>query len=271
MIEAPAFLADRRRRSSLLPHLALAAVTVLAGVLDFWALRGYGNDYYAAAVRSMLQSWHNLFYASFDPAGFVSVDKPPVAFWIETLSAKVFGFSGLSVLAPSAVAGAVSVLVLGRTVMRTWGTASGLVAALVLALTPVALVVNRSNNPDGILVLELVLAAWAGTRALESGRLRWVILTGVLMGLAFETKMLAAYLVLPGLAVAYLLAAPRSWPVRLGHVGLAGALTVVLSAAWLLAVDLTPASQRPWVGSSQDNSEISLATGYNGLQRILGG
>lgn len=264
---------DARGIRRLLPHVLLAAVTLLAGVLDFWSLtrNGTGNDFYAAAVRSMLQSWSNFFFASFDPTGFVTVDKPPVAFWIEAASAKLFGFSSLSLLAPSAIAGAASVAVLGRSVTRVWGNAAGTVAALALALTPVALVVNRSNNPDAILVLSLVLAAWAGIRALESGRLRWVVLAAVFLGLGFNVKMLAAYLVLPALGLAYLLCAPRTWRIRFAHLGVAGAVAVALTFAWLLAVDLTPASQRPYVDNSQNNSAVGLAFGYNGVQRVLGG
>ncbi|MFZ0215099.1 MAG: glycosyltransferase family 39 protein, partial [Candidatus Dormiibacterota bacterium] len=256
-----------------LPPLGLAAVALLALVLDFWSLsrNGYGNEFYAAAVVSMTKSWHNFFFAAFDPPGFVTVDKPPLSLWVEAGVAKLFGISSLSILGPSAVAGAVSVAVLGRTVWRVWGIAAGLVAALALALTPVAIVVARSNNTDAIMIMLLVLGAWAAVRAVQSGRLHWVLLTGLFIGLAFNAKTLAAYLVVPGFVVAYLITDVRSWRVRVVHLFGAGIVLACVSAAWLTAVDLVPASQRPWVDSTQDNSEWSLTLGYNGLQRILGG
>lgn len=263
------------RSSALLrqwPHLALAAIAVMAGVLDLWrlGLNGWGNDYYAAAVRSMLENWHALRYASFDPTGLVTVDKPPLAFWIETLSARLFGFNGIALIAPSGIAGAVSVTVLGRTVTRLFGVWAGLIAALVLALSPIALVANRSNNPDAIMVMIVVLGTWAGVRALESGRWRWVVLAALLFGLGFMTKMLAALMILPGISVAYLVVGPGRVPRRLVQLAAAGAVVAVISFGWMLSVDMTPASARPWVGSTQDNSEVSLAFGYNGLGRIFG-
>jgi 4-amino-4-deoxy-L-arabinose transferase-like glycosyltransferase len=254
------------------PWLALLGVAMLAGILDFWDLgrNGWGNLYYAAAVRSMLESWQAFRYAAFDPAGFVTVDKPPLAFWIQAAAAKLIGFGSMALLGPSALAGAISVGVLGRTVWRLFGVWAGLVAALVLALTPIALVADRSNNTDAIMVMLLVLAAWAGVRALESGSWGWVVLAAVLFGLAFMTKMLAAFLVLPGVAVAYLVFGPRRLRVRLAQLGAAGAVLAAITFGYLLSVDLTPASSRPWVGSTQNNSEISLAFGYNGLARVSG-
>ncbi len=255
-----------------LPVLGLIAVTVLALVLDFWTLsrNGYGNDFYAASVVSMTRGWHDFFFVAFDPPGFVTVDKPPLSLWVEAASVKLFGVSSLSVLGPSAVAGAVSVAVLTRTVWRVWGSVAGLVAGTALALTPVALVVARSNNTDAIMIMLLVLSAWAAVRAVQSGRIWWVLATGLLVGLAFNAKTLAAYLVVPGFVVAYLLTDVRSLRVRILHLVGAGLVLAVVSAAWLTAVDLTPAAQRPWVDSTQDNSEWSLAFGYNGLQRIFG-
>ena len=255
-----------------LPVLGLIAVTVLALVLDFWTLsrNGYGNDFYAASVISMTRSWHDFFFVAFDPPGFVTVDKPPLSLWVEAASVKLFGVSSLSVLGPSAVAGAVSVAVLTRTVWRVWGSVAGLVAGTALALTPVALVVARSNNTDAIMVMLLVLSAWAAIRAVQSGRIWWVLATGLLVGLAFNAKTLAAYLVVPGFVVAYLLTDVRSLRVRVLHLLGAGLVLAAVSAAWLTAVDLTPTAQRPWVDSTRDNSEWSLAFGYNGLQRIFG-
>src|SRR5205807_1915393 len=152
---------------------------VLAAILDFFQLdrAGLGNTYYAAAVKSMLTSWHNFFFVSLDPGGFVSVDKPPVAFWIQAASAKLFGFSGISLMLPQALAGVLSVALLYHLVARVFGRPAGLLAALALAITPVAVVDNRGNLIESMLVLALLLAAWAILRAAETGRLRWLLLS----------------------------------------------------------------------------------------------
>jgi len=254
------------------PHLPLGAILALAAYLDFWNLgrNGYANTYYAAAVRSMLASWHNFFFASFDAGGLVSVDKPPLALWAEAASAKLFGYSGITILLPEALAGVVAVWLLYLTVARVFGRPAALVAALALALSPVSVAVNRDNNPDALFACLLVGAAYAGVRAVQSGRLRWLLGAAVLVGLAFNTKMLAAGIVVPGLAAAYALLAPHRWRARLAHVGLGGVVLVLVSGAWIAAVDLTPAVDRPYVGSTTDNSALSLALGYNGLGRVTG-
>jgi 4-amino-4-deoxy-L-arabinose transferase-like glycosyltransferase len=251
-------------------HLgALAAVLALAGFLDLWSLdrNGYANDYYSAAVRSMLRSWHNLVFASFDPGGLVSVDKPPLALWVQATSAKVFGYSSEAMLVPQAVA-AVGLLYL--LVARYFGRVAGLVAALALAVSPVSVSVNRDNNPDALLALLLVAAVYVGVRAAEKGSLRWLVATAILVGLAFDTKMLVALVVVPGLGLAYLLFAPHSWRKRLLHLLTAGAVVVAVSGAWIAAVELTPAVDRPYVGSTSDNSALSLTFDYNGLGRVEG-
>jgi 4-amino-4-deoxy-L-arabinose transferase-like glycosyltransferase len=255
------------------PHLALGGIAVLAAVLDFWNLsvNGLGNSYYAQAVRSMTESWQAFRYAALDAQATITVDKPPLAFWIQAVSARLFGYGSWSLLGPSVVAGAISVAVLGRTVTRLFGIWAGLLAALVMALTPVVLVDSRSNNTDGILVLMLVLGIWAGVRALESGRWRWVALAAVFFGLGFLTKMLAAFIVLPGLVVAYLLMGPRRLPVRLAQLLAAAGIVTAISLGWMLSVDLTPAADRPRVASSPNNTEMGLVLGWNGLQRIFGG
>jgi 4-amino-4-deoxy-L-arabinose transferase-like glycosyltransferase len=252
----------------------LGAILLLSAALNLIGLsrEGYANQYYAATVRSMLANWHNFFFASFDPGGFVTVDKPPLGFMLQTISAKMFGFHGWSILLPQAFAGVASVALLYYLVRRTWGPLAGAVAALALAITPISVVTNRNNTIDSLLVLTLLGAAWAVTRAVESGRrsLRWLVLGGVLVGLGFNIKMLEAYLALPALWLAYLVAA-RSRPfARIGHLALATVVLLVVSLSWAVAVDLTPASQRPYVGSSQTNSELELAFGYNGVQRLFG-
>jgi 4-amino-4-deoxy-L-arabinose transferase-like glycosyltransferase len=245
---------------------------VLAAALNLWGLQrsGYGNAYYAAAVLSMLQNWHNFFFVAFDPGGFVSVDKPPLGFWIQVASAKLLGFSGVAILLPEALAGVGSVLLTYHLVKRAFGTGTGLLAALMLALTPVSVAVSRNNTIDSLLVFTLLLAAWATFKAAESGSLKWLLLAALTVGLGFEIKMLEAYLVVPALGLLYLVAAPRRWLVRIGHLTLAGVVLLTVSFAWPVAVDLTPASQRPWVDSTQDNSAVDLALGYNGIQRLLG-
>jgi 4-amino-4-deoxy-L-arabinose transferase-like glycosyltransferase len=201
----------------------------------------------------------------------VTIDKPPVGFWLQVASAKLFGFTPFSVLLPQALAGVLSVLLLYSLVRRHFGVVAGLLAALALAVSPISVVTNRNITIDSTLALVLLLGAWAVLRAAETGRLRWLLLTAVIVGIGFNIKMLEAYLVIPAFGLLYLLAAPRSIWKRVGHLAVAGVLLLLVSFSWAVAVDLTPVSQRPYVGSTQDNSEISLALGYNGIQRLLGG
>ena len=252
-------------------RLALLGIMIFSGCLNFYELgkNGY-SSYYPAAIRSMLDSWHNFFFVAYDPGGFVTIDKPPVGFWLDAASAKIFGFNSVSILLPSALAGVLSVLVLYHLVRRHFGVIAGLLAALALAASPISILTNRNITIDSTLTLVLLLGAWAVMRAAETGRLRWLLLTAVIVGIGFNIKMLEAYLVVPAYGLLYLLAAPKSIWKRIGHLVVAGALLLVISLSWIVAVDLTPASQRPYVGSTQDNSELSLALGYNGIQRLLG-
>jgi 4-amino-4-deoxy-L-arabinose transferase-like glycosyltransferase len=240
--------------------------------MNFYQLgqNGFSNLYYAAGVRSMLDNLHNFFFVSFDPGGFVTIDKPPLGFWLQTMSAKIFGFTAFSVLLPQALAGVLAVALLFHLVRRHFGTVAGLLAALALAVSPISVVTNRNNTIDSTLALVMLLGAWAVFRAAETGRLRWLLLCALAIGLGFNIKMLEAYLVVPAYGLLYLLAAPKSIWTRIGHLALATILLLAISLSWLVAVDLTPASQRPWVGSTQNNSEISLAIGYNGVQRLIG-
>lgn len=252
-------------------RLALGAILLLAAFLNLYRLdrEGYANTYYAATVKSMLTSWHNFFFVSFDPGGFVSVDKPPLGFWLQALSAKLFGFSGLSLLLPQAIAGVLSVALLYFLVRRIFGAPAGLLAGLVLALTPITVAVNRNNTIDSLLILVLLGAVWAVTKAIEQGGLRWLILGAVLVGLGFNIKMMQAFLVVPALGLAYLLGSRVNWRTRLGYLAVAGVVLAVVSLAWAAIVDLTPAAKRPYMGSSSDNSALNLALGYNGLFRLL--
>ncbi len=275
-LEAPAGPRFSRERLSALlrrrHRLILGLILVLAAFCNFYELQreGFANLYYSAAVRSMLESWHNFFFVSFDPGGFVTVDKPPLGFWIETASAKLLGYSGFSILLPEALAGIASVGVLYVLVRRLFGVEAGLLSALFLAITPVSVVTNRNNTIDSLLVLTVLLAAYVVSRAVEQGSLRWMLLCALLVGLGFNIKMLEAYLVVPAFALTYLLAAPVSWWKRLWHLVAASGVLLVVSLSWIVAVDWTPASARPYVGSSGSNSELALALGYNGIERLLG-
>jgi 4-amino-4-deoxy-L-arabinose transferase-like glycosyltransferase len=225
----------------------LGAILLLAADLDIVGLNreAYGNTYYAAAVKSMLTSWPNFFFVSFDSGGFVSVDKPPVGLWVQAASAWLFGFNGLSLLLPQAIAGVLAVALLYYLVRRAFGPAAGLLAALALAVTPITVVTDRNNTMDSQLVLALLLAVWAATFAAESGRLRPLLVCAALMGLAYNIKMLQAYLVLPALWAAYLLLAPIAWRTRIERLSLATVVLLAVSLSWSIGVDLTPVSARP--------------------------
>ncbi|MGH7644408.1 MAG: glycosyltransferase family 39 protein [Gemmatimonadales bacterium] len=248
-----------------------AAVLLLAAALRLWRLEqnGYDNEYYAAAVRSMASSWHAFFYNSFDPAGFVSVDKPPVALWIQAIAARLFSFHGLTVLLPQVVEGVAAVALLDSLVRRRFGTAAGLLAALFLAVTPVSVATDRSGNTESCLVLVLLAAAWALLRACEHGSRGLLLLAMALIGLGFNVKMLAAFVVLPAFALVYMLGAPVPWRRRVTDLALGGLVVATVSLAWVAAYDLTPAGGRPFAGSSQHNSMAELAVGYNAIGRFV--
>jgi 4-amino-4-deoxy-L-arabinose transferase-like glycosyltransferase len=231
---------------------ALGAILVLSAFLNFYRLNqtGYNNSYYAAGVKSMTMSWHTFFFVSFDPGGFVTIDKPPLGFWIQAASAKLFGFSGWSILFPEALAGVLAVAILYILIRRHFGPIAGLIAALVLAVTPVSVATQRNNTIDSLLVCTLLLSAWAIIRAMETGRLRWLLLCALGIGLGFNIKMMEAYLVVPAFGLMYLLGSSHGWVKRILHLALALVLMLVVSFSWIVAVDLTPASQRPYVGST---------------------
>lgn len=253
------------------PRFGLAALVVLALALRLWRLdrNGYGTEYYAAGVRSMLESWHDLLFNAFDPAGFVSLDKPPIAFWMQAASAALLGFSGFSILLPQALEGVVSILILNHLVRRRFGVEAGLLAALFLALTPVSVAIDRTNNTDTCLVLSLMLAAWAMLIAVERGSPRWLALALALVGLGFNVKMLAACVVLPTFAALYLYAAPIGFMRRVLHLAAAGLLFVAVALSWCATYDLAAPDTRPYVDSTEDNSMIELAVGHNGLERFV--
>lgn len=252
---------------------ALAALLVAAAALYLWNITasGWANSFYAAAVQAGTQDWKAFLFGSLDPGNAITVDKPPASLWVMALSGRIFGFSSASMLIPQALMAVGVVALLWATVRRIAGPAAGLVAGAVFALTPVAVLMFQFNNPDALLVLLMVGAAYATTRAIEKAGTRWLVLAGVLIGFAFLTKMLQGFLVLPGFVLAYLWAAPTGIWRRIRQVLAAGLAVVVSAGWWILAVALWPASDRPYIGGSTDNSPLELAFGYNGLGRIFGG
>lgn len=245
---------------------------VLAAVLDLWALsrNGWANDYYSAAVRSMSSSWHNFLFASADRSGVMSVDKPPLDLWIQSLSVRVFGYHPLSMLIPQALIGVAGVALVYDLVRRRFGRIGGFVAGLTLALTPITVAISRHNNPDVLLILCCVAALWFAVRALEDGRTRWLVLCGICVGLGFETKMLVALTVVPGIALAYFYIAPRGRMRAARQLLAGGGAMLIVGGAWPALVALTPAADRPWVSGTSDNSIFSLIFEYNGLGRVDG-
>jgi len=269
-----------RRRNSIvagvralpLPRPELAALLLIAGFLNLWSLdtNGYANEYYSAAARSMSESWHAFLYGSFDSAGVMTVDKPPLALWVQALSVRAFGLSSWSVLVPQGLMGVAAVAVTYDLARRWFGRAAGFAAGLVLALTPISVAIWRHNNPDALLVLCCVAAVWFVVRGLEDGRTRWLALSGAALGLGFEAKMAAALLVVPALAAPWLWVAPRGITAAIRSLLAGGAAMIALGGAWPLLMALTPAPDRPWISGTSDNSIWSLILGYNGLGRLFG-
>ena len=249
----------------------LTLLTVTAG-LYLWNLAesGWANAFYSAAAQAGSQSWKAFLYAASDAAASITVDKPPLSIWVMALSVRLFGLSSWSILVPQALMGLVTVGVLYASVRRRHSAAAALLAGATLALTPIAALMFRFNNPDALLVLLLTLAAAAVLRAVEDGRTRWMLAAGALVGAAFLTKQLQAFLVLPGFALVYLLAAPVPLARRLRDGVLAVLAMVVAGGWWVALVELVPAADRPWIGGSQTNSFLELTFGYNGLGRITG-
>ncbi|TMU93714.1 glycosyltransferase family 39 protein [Streptomyces sp. DASNCL29] len=251
---------------------ALWALLAATTVLYLWSLgaSGYANQFYSAAVQAGGESWKAFFFGSSDAANSITVDKPPAALWPMALSVRLFGLSSWAVLAPEALMGVATVGVLYAAVRRRFGAAAGLIAGAALAVTPVAALMFRFNNPDALLCLLMVSAVSCVLRALEDARTKWLLLAGVCFGLGFLTKTLQAWLILPPLAVVYAVCAPAKFGRRIGQLLLAGLAMVVSGGWWVAIVELWPASSRPYIGGSQHNSFLELTFGYNGLGRING-
>ncbi|MEV5879711.1 glycosyltransferase family 39 protein [Streptomyces sp. NPDC052101] len=251
---------------------ALLAILLLAAVLSTWNLSGSGlNSFYSAAIYSGTQNWKAWFFGSLDAGNFLTVDKPPFANMVMSLSCRVFGFGTWQMMLPEVAAGLGAIWILHSSVKRAFGHAAASVAALVLALTPITVAINRDNNPDTILVLLMVGGAALGLRAVTNGRLLPLLGSAVCFGLAFNTKMLAGYIALPAVLAVYLLAARQKPVKRIVNLLIAGVVLAVSSFWWAIAVSLVPASERPYIGGSTDGTAWNLITGYNGLGRIFGG
>jgi 4-amino-4-deoxy-L-arabinose transferase-like glycosyltransferase len=249
--------------------LALLALTTALYIVNLSA-SGWANSFYSAAAQAGSQNWEAFFYGSSDAANSITVDKPPASIWLMALSVRMLGLTPFAILLPEALLGVATVAVTYLTVRRHFPAGAALLAGGILALTPVAALMFRYDNPDALLVFLLAAATYFTLRGVESGRLRWVIAAGSMVGFAFLTKQLQAFLVLPVLAGVYLWAAPVSLPKRIGH-SLAALAAVVVSAGWWVAiVQLVPADSRPYVGGSQSNSFLELTLGYNGLGRLTG-
>lgn len=251
----------------------LALLAILAAGLSLYNINQSGdlNSYYAAAITSMVQSWHNFFFNAYDPGGFITIDKPPVAFWLQAISAKIFGIHSWSLALPSALGLTGSVILLYLMIKPHFGLAAARISALILALTPIAVAVSRTNNADSTLVFFLMLAAYILLKSVRSGKLLTLCIAFGLVGVGFNTKMLQAFMVLPAFYLLYWLARKGQWKQKVLHLLTASVLMGMISLSWAVIVDLTPASERPYVGSSgTSNSVIELALGYNGISRLTG-
>ena len=257
------------------PRWVRPALLVLLGSTAFaylWALgdSGWANAFYSAAVQAGTKSWKAFFFGSSDASNFITVDKPPAALWMMEISARIFGLSSWSILVPQALEGVAAVAVLYAAVRRWFSPAAALLAGAVLALTPVAALMFRYNNPDALLVLLLAAAAYATVRALERASTWWLVLAAALVGTGFITKMLQALLVLPAIGLVYLVASPTPFGRRVRQLAAAGVALIVSAGWWVALVQLTPAADRPYIGGSQDNSLLNLIFGYNGFGRLSG-
>ncbi len=253
-----------------LTTLALFSILALGAFLRLYQLGAYsiGNTYYAATVKSMLTSWSNFFFGAFEPGGSVTVDKPPLGFWVQSVSAAIFGVNGFSLALPNALAGIGSIALVYYLVKEQFNRGAGLVAALTLAVIPVTVSTERNNTIDGLLVFVLLLAVWAVWKAVQSGKFRYLLLGAFIVGLGFNIKMLQAYMILPALYAIYFFGAKQGWFTRIWQLGVATILLVAVSLSWAVTVDLIPEEYRPFIGSSEDNTVMELIIGHNGLSRL---
>ncbi|MEO8263781.1 MAG: glycosyltransferase family 39 protein, partial [Pseudolysinimonas sp.] len=258
-----------RRRTE---RIALAGLLVGTATLYLWDLgaSGWANSFYSAAAQAGSVNGEAFFFGSSDSGNSITVDKPPASIWIMALSVRLFGLSSWSILVPEALIGVAAVFVLYLALRRRFSAGVALLGGALLAVTPVAALMFRFNNPDALLVLLLTLSVYFTIRAIEDGRLRWVLWAGAMIGLGFLTKQLQAFLLLPVLAGVYLWAAPGTWRRRIGYAAAALGAVVVSAGWWVAVVELLPASARPYIGGSQTDSFLELTFGYNGFGRLTG-
>ncbi|MFD4602839.1 glycosyltransferase family 39 protein [Streptomyces sp. NPDC058464] len=251
---------------------AFFGLLLATAVLYFYNLsvNGYSNSFYSAAVQAGTKSWKAMFFGSLDAGNAITVDKPSAFMWPMEIAARIFGLNSWTILGPEVLMGVGTVAVVYASVRRRFSPAAGLIAGAVLALTPVAALMFRFNNPDAMLALLMALACYFVVRAVEDGRTKWLVWAGVAIGFAFLAKTLQAFLILPALAFVYAAVGPHTWKKRIGQLALATGALVVAGGWWVAIVELWPASSRPYIGGSQDNSFLSLTFGYNGLGRISG-
>jgi 4-amino-4-deoxy-L-arabinose transferase-like glycosyltransferase len=269
-VVTPRVAAPARRVSWTRPALVVLLLATAALYLYGLSASGWANSFYSAAAQAGSASWKAWFFGSSDAANSITVDKTPAALWVTGLSVRVFGLSSWSILVPQALEGVATVGLLYATVRRWFGPVAGLLAGAVLAITPVATLMFRFNNPDALLMLVLVAGTYGIVRALEQASTRWLLFAASMVGLGFLTKMLQALLVVPAFALVYLLCAPTGLRRRLWQLVLAGAALVASAGWWIAIVELTPAAYRPYIGGSQTNSILELTLGYNGLGRLTG-
>ena len=252
--------------------LVLGLIAALSFTLNFYAIsnNGTGNEYYAACIKSMTLSFKNFFFVSFDPAGMVSVDKPPLGLWMQAISVLIFGYHGWAMLLPQALAGAASTVMIYILTAKHFGRPAGLISSLIFAVTPVVVVVSRNNTIDMQLIFVLLAAAWFLFRSIDRGKWRYLFWAAVFVGLGFNIKMLQAYMILPAMALTYLLFAKEKLGRRFLAVILSMVIVLGVSFAWVLVVELYPAESRPYVDSTSNNSMLELIVGHNGTERLLG-
>ena len=252
--------------------VTLILIAMLSFFFNFYAISkyGYGNEYYAAAIKSMTQSFKNFFFVSFDPYGMVSIDKPPVGFWMQAISVLIFGYHGWAMLLPQALAGTGSCIMIYLLLSKHFGRPAGLISSFVFSFTPSVVVASRNNTIDMQLIFVLLIATWFLFKSIENGKKRDLFIAGAFIGLGFNIKMLQAYLVLPAFALVYLVFAKEKLVKKFINGIITMIIVLVISFAWVFAVDLYPSDSRPYVDSSTNNTVMELIVGHNGLERIYG-
>ncbi len=251
--------------------ILLVLIILLSILLNFLFLykEGYGNLYYAAAIKSMLTSFKNFFFVSFDSAGFVTVDKPPLGLWIQAIFVLIFGFSGFSMIFPQAIAGVLSVIFLYILIKNIFDKRTGLLSAFILTITPMIVALSRNNTMDMLVVLSIILASWFFFKSIQNKSFKYLILTFVLIALGFNIKMLLAFTILPAIGITWLLSRHIPFKKRFVQISIGILVLFVISFSWIFIIDLYPEQERPYIGSTKNNSAIELAISHNGLLRIL--